>query len=222
MTIRNLFAPFRKRSRALDEEVQFHLEKQVEANIAAGMPPNEARRQALIAFGGVQQTKERIAEVRWTRMLEVLLLDARYAWRLLRKSPLFTTIVVITLAVGIGLNTAVFSLIDAVLFRALPAQNPEGLVVVRWHALKRPKTYMWRSYGECSATGKFDTCSLSLPWSKTVRSQTQLFSGVAAFAPSLTVDLSGNGPATITNRAEYVSGDFFPTLGIKAALGRTL
>jgi predicted permease len=222
--MRSLFALFRKRGRALDEEMQFHLEKQIEANRAAGMSSDEARRQALIAFGGVQQTREKVSEARWTHFPEILLQDARYAWRLLRKTPVFTSIVVLTLAVGIGLNTAVFSMIDAVMFRALPVKNPEQLVLVRYHAKHRAKSHMHWGYGYCPqkrGESDVDGCSLSLPWFKAVR-QSGVFAGVAGFAGTDRLSLSGNGPATISNSAQFVSGDFFQTLGVEPFIGRTL
>jgi predicted permease len=222
--MKNPFALFRKSSRALDEEMQFHLEKQVEANRAAGMPAEEARRQALIAFGGVQQTREKVSEARWMHIPEILLQDARYAWRLLTKSPLFTSIVIVTLAVGIGLNTAVFSLIDAVMFRALPVKNPEQLVLVRYQAKHRGKSHMHWGYGYCPqhrGESDVDGCSLSLPLFKAVR-QSDVFAGVAGFAGTDRLSLSGNGPATIINSAQFVSGEFFQTLGVEPFIGRTL
>lgn len=222
--MKNPFTLFRKSSRALDEEMQFHLEKQVEANRAAGMSADEARRQALIAFGGVQQTREKVSEARWMHIPEIFLQDARYAWRLLTKSPLFTSIVIVTLAVGIGLNTAVFSLIDAVLFRALPVKNPEQLVLVRYHAKHRAKSHMHWVYGYCPQSrgeSDVDGCSLSLPWFKAVH-QSNVFAGVAGFAGTDRLSLSGNGPATIINSAQFVSGEFFQTLGVEPLIGRTL
>lgn len=221
--MKNPFALFRKR-RALDEEMQFHLEKQVEANLAVGMAPDEARRQALIAFGGVQQTREKVSEARWMHFPEILLQDARYAIRLLTKSPLFTSIVILTLAVGIGLNTAVFSLIDAVMFRALPVKNPEQLVLVRYHAKHRAKSHTHWGYGYCPQNrgeSDVDGCSLSLPWFKAVR-ESNVFAGVAGFAGTDNLSLSGNGPATIINSAQFVSGEFFQTLGVEPYIGRTL
>jgi predicted permease len=208
----------------VDDELSFHLEKEVEQNIARGMSPDEARRQALIAFGGVQQTREKVRRVRWTHFVEVLTQDLRYGRRMLLKSPGFTVIAVLTLALGIGMNSAIFSLIDAVLFRALPAQHPEELVLLKWHARHRAKMTSNRSYGDCAAQITRDNpagCSLSLPFFHELPSQ-GLFSEVAAFAGALQLDLSGNGAASIVKDGQFVSGGFFEMLGTKAAAGRLL
>lgn len=222
--LNKLLRKFRTQQHELDDELRFHLEKQIESNILSGMSPEEARRQALITFGGVQQTRESVREVRWSHFASVLLQDARYAWRLLRKSPGFACIALFTLAIGIGMNTAIFSLIDAVLLRALPVQNPEELVLVSSHARHRPKTHMHWAYGYCrqqrTETDSYG-CSLSLPWFKTVQ-EANLFSGLAGFAGTDNISLSGNGPATIINSAQLVSGDFFKTLGVRAQIGRTI
>jgi MacB-like periplasmic core domain len=91
---------------------------------------DEARRRALIVFGGVQQTNEAVREVRGTHFIEVLALDVRYAGRILRKSPAFTAVAVLTLALGIGMNAAIFSVINAVLIEPLPFPDPSRIVAV--------------------------------------------------------------------------------------------
>jgi predicted permease len=207
-----------------NDELHFHLEKEVEQNIAKGMTVEEARRQALIAFGGVQQTRESLREVHRGRLLESLLQDVRYGWRMLRKSPAFTIIAVLTLALGIGANTAIFSLIDAVLFRSVPIADPQSLVVFRWQANHRPETHGYSSFGDCDDQNDGPHpggCSLPLAFFKEVQTNTSVFSHLAAFTSGQQFDLSGNGPAKMV-RGEFISGDYFATLGIHAHLGRLL
>ena len=150
--------------------------------------------------------------------------DVHYAFRVLAKSPGFTTIAVLTLALGIGANTAIFSLIDAVMLRSLPVRDPQRLVVLQWSAHHEPKTHSNGSYGDCRTNfGDADStgCSLSKPFVEDVRSKTNVFSGLAAFASARPLNLSGNGPATQAS-TQYVSGDYFETLGVQAAVGRTI
>jgi predicted permease len=228
MSWRNPLAMFKrplKADRELDDEMRFHLEKQVELHVAAGKSAEEAQRLALIEFGGVQQTRENVRETKSLHFFDVMIQDTRYALRLLRKTPVFTTIAVLTLALGIGMNTAIFSLIDGALFRALPVHKPEEVVLLKWHARKRPQNMNQRGYGYCEshfAAPDYRSCSFSLPWLKEVAAQTNLFSGVAAMAGGGRINMSGNGPATILNGAQLVSGNFFQTIGVPASVGRTL
>jgi predicted permease len=221
--LRKLRGIFGGQSRENDanDELRFHLEKEMEQNIAKGMPPVEARRQALIAFGGVQQTRETLREVHRGRFFESLVQDLHYGWRMLRKSPVFTMIAVLTLALGIGANTAIFSLIDSVAFRLMPIPDPEHLVYLQWHANHGPQTVnYWGFECEDNSDGPNPSgCSLPLPFFKDVQKQNTVFSHIAAYTGNHRLNLSGNGPARMI-QGQFVSGDYFGTIGIQPYLGR--
>jgi len=128
----------RARHGALDEEFQFHLEQATQANVVAGMTPEEARRQARIAFGGIERAREETYAQRPGWWMETVLQDVRYALRGFRRNPLFTITVIATLALGIGATTAVFSVVGPILFRSLPYPHADRLVSVGLvHALQR-------------------------------------------------------------------------------------
>jgi len=151
-----------------------------------------------------------------------LIQDLRYGLRMLRKSPGFTAVAILTLAIGIGANTAIFSLIDGILMRGLPVQDAQHLVVLRWSARKVPDIHGQSSYGDCgSRNGESSGCSLSMPFFNDVASHVSAFSSVAAFANTGQIDLSGNGTASVLS-GQAVSGGFFSLLGIRAAAGRLI
>src|ERR1041384_5712387 len=116
--------------RDLDTELRYHLERQVAEYVAGGMTPEEARRAALRDFGGVTQSKERCREARGVRPVEDLRQDIVYGLRVLRRNPVFSLVAVVTLALGIGANTALFSITNAVVFRPLPYPEPEKLLTL--------------------------------------------------------------------------------------------
>ncbi len=203
----------------MDEELRAHIVNRAADLENSGVPPTEALRRAHLEFGGYQKYKEEIRDSVGVNFIESAIQDIRYALRMLRKSPGFTAVAILTLALGIGANTAIFSLIDGVLLRSLPVKAPQQLVVFSWSAHAKP-TYKDGSgssgYGDCSGG-----CSFSVPLFHTMEAQAKTFSGMAAFAGPIDVDITGNGAASIA-QGTYVSGDFFSTLGVNTFIGRPL
>ena len=157
--------------------------------------------------------------------MRTLLQDVRYGLRILGKNPGFAAVAVLTLALGIGANTAIFSLLNAVMLQSIPVRNPQQLVVLRWSARAHPLNSGSSSYGDCQwAKWTKDIaggCSFSYPVFKEIREHADSFSSIGAFAGPAQLDLTGNGTASIA-RGEIVSGDYFQTLGVSAAVGRTI
>src|SRR6266513_2994335 len=205
----------------IEEELRAHIRDRANDLARSGLPRAEAERRARLEFGGYQKFKEEIREAQGTHFLETLIQDLRYALRMLHKTPGFTAVAILTLALGIGANTAIFSFIDAVLLRSIPVKDPQQLVVFNWSARANPKLHGHSGYGDCADQTGIGDCSFSIPFYKTVRAQSGAFSGMAAFAGPFGVDLSGNGAASIV-RGLYVSGDFFSTLGVSTFIGRPL
>ncbi|WP_158820477.1 ABC transporter permease [Granulicella sp. S156] len=209
----------KKRRADLERELLSDLELEEEEQQERGLPPEEARSAARRAFGNTTLIKEQTHEAWGWGPVERFLQDFRYALRQLRRFPGFALTIVLILALGIGANTAIFSVIDAVMFRALPVENPQQLVLFTWTSRQQLKLHGHSDFGDCDSTSS--DCSLSVPFFRAVRAQANSFSSVAAFAGPLEVNFLGEGSAVIAH-GEYVSGDFFSTLGIKTILGRQL
>ncbi|MGC1483484.1 MAG: ABC transporter permease [Candidatus Acidiferrum sp.] len=206
-----------KRDKELEKEIQHHLHMAETERIERGASQNEAQSGARREFGNVGLVKEVTRDAWGWRWLENLYEDLRYGIRTLGKNKGFAGVAILTLALGIGANTAIFSLIDAALLRAIPVRDASELVLVQWHAHKDPNSHSMRSYGDCK-----DACSLSAPFYHQIESQSGLFASVAAFAAGDRLDLSGNGAASTVDGPEFVSGNYFDTLGVRPALGRLI
>jgi predicted permease len=199
------------REKDLAAEMESHLQMHIEDNLRAGMTAAEARRRALIKLGGVEQTKEIYRDRRGLPLLETFLQDLRYGLRMLRKNPGFAAVAVLTLALGIGANTAIFTVINAVMLRALPVQHPEQLVTVG----NPSRVHSW-------GTGTPRTDVFSYPLYREVRDNNEVFSSVLASSNlgDLRIAMEGSGSETASGR--LVTGNYFQTLGVEALLGRTL
>lgn len=187
----------------LEREVRSHVELLADENMRAGMNPQEAERAARIELGGIEQVKEQVREQRIGNWLRSILSDCRFALRQLRKEPGFTAITLLTLAVGIGANTAMFSLIDVVLLRPLPFHDPDHVVAVESIDLHDPT-----QGGDISYPAFLD-------W----RSQSHSFAGMSVYNVTGLTYTGGTQPESI--RSAVVSANLFSTLGVAPALGRT-
>lgn len=199
--------------RELDREMAVHLALATEDNLERGLPPAEARRQALVRFGGPQQSTEQHREARGLPFVESLLQDLGFALRMFRKSPSFTAVAVLTLALGIGANTGIFSVLREVLLQSLPVPHPEELVL-----LYSPGPH--RGHVSSDESGTNGAESFSYPMYLNLRDRNQVFAGLAAKDTAL-VSLTFRGNTEMA-QAEVVSGNYFQVLGVHAAVGRTL
>ena len=199
--IAGLFAG-RRADDELREELQAHLEMEIEDNLSRGMSPDEARRQALLKAGGLDQAVDSVREQRRLPWFDSLAADVRYALRALRRSPAFTAVVVVTLGLGIGANAAIFSVVRGVLLKPLPHREGDRLVYLR-HSMDGPGG---------------SSIAFSVPEVRDLREGAPSLAGIAEFSPWSMVLQKDDGAERID--VGLITGNYFEVMGLSAVLGR--
>src|SRR3954447_9346412 len=193
--------------RGLDRELQYHYDRRVLDLTAAGLPDSEARRRVAVELG-LAQVREEVRDVWLTRWLRDFLYDLPFSLRSLLCTPGFTAATLLSLALGIGATTAIYSLVDQVILHALPVRDPGRLVLIDWA-------------GD-HVVGGFGSFNLMpYPLCRDLQQQTRVFDGVLCRSDEVPVNLSAGGdPKPVS--AELVSGSYFSVLGVGPALGRVI
>jgi predicted permease len=189
--------------RELDEELQYHVERLVEANQERGLPPDAARRAALLAVGGIEQRKEECRDSRRVRLVEDVLQDLRYTVRTLGRSPAFTAAAVLTMTLGLGATVAIFTVVNGVLLRPMPFPDPDRLFLL---TMTQPGPF-------ASQPGLTDANYLAF------RASDRAFEHLAAFSNN-TGNLTHAGDPTVINVGN-VTTEFFDALRVRPVTGRT-
>ncbi|HET7453808.1 MAG TPA: ABC transporter permease [Thermoanaerobaculia bacterium] len=189
-----------RRDRELAEELETHVQMRVDDAVARGVPPEQARREALQRLGGIEQTKERVRDRRGIRFLEIAAQDVRYGMRMLRQNPVFAAVAVATLALGIGANTALFSVVNGVLLNPLPYPGADRIVTLH------------------ESKPNFDAGSISYPNFRDWQAMNRTFSAMAVMRRSAFSLLGKGEPERV--RGQYISSDFFSILGVQPVRGR--
>ena len=202
LAIRVFDSVFRRGSDALDDELQSHLDMAIEWNLRRELTPEQARRHALLDFGGVEQTRQKYRDQKGLPMLESTLQDVRHGFRLLAANRGFTAMAVLSLALGIGANTAIFGLLYALLLRPLPVPNPSELVQVKTNIAGR------------------ESDSFSYPVIQALAERKDVFAALGGFSgATFTV---GPPSEPVRTAGAWVSGGFFAALQLTPTAGRLL
>lgn len=206
----------------MTEEMRIHLEMQAAEYEAAGMGANEAMERARREFGHLDGIRETCRDERGFPWLSQLGQDVRYGLRMLRRSPGFTAAAVVTLALGIGVNTAVLSLVDKIFLERLPVRDPGGLVLFHWTSKADFSVPVGGSWEQDPETHQWLCTSFSLPTFERIRNQGDVLEGVFAFTRVDRVTVVADGMAESVPSAELVSGDCFSVLGLPPIAGRVI
>jgi predicted permease len=197
----------KKLETGLERELRYHLDRRISDLERSGLPTGEARRTAMLEFGGFTQIQEEVRDIWLARWLRDFLYDVRFSARSFLRNPSFTITAVLSLMLGIGATTAIYSLVDQVLLHALPVHQPERLVLIDWK-------------GDQVANGFGSWNLMSYPICRDLDQQKQVFDGVFCRALT-TINLSSGGDYHAAT-AEIVSGNYFSVLGVGPALGQVL
>jgi len=205
----------------MDEELRFHIDSYADDLMRSGVPPAEARRRAAAEFGGIEARKEDCRQSIGLRLVDDLCNDLRYALRQLRRSPGFTAVAMISLALGIGANTAILSLMEAALWKPVRVSEPQELRLFSW--VSGPRAVMNSSWGNWSRSvaGSHASTSFSHPVFEALRQPSPGFASVFAFKTIGRVTAVIDGDAELA-AAQLVSANFFTSLGVTPRLGRPI
>ncbi len=205
----------------LHAELQDYIEHETQRHIAAGIPEAQARSKALL---GIEQAKEECRDIRRGAWFDKLAQDVRYGWRTMLKNPLFSAMAILSLALGIGANTAIYSLMDAIMVRALPVQNAQQLVILNWRASTKHDPDVVQSHSGSKYTEPDGgSTSPDLPWPayESLRARNHVLSSLFAFKTAGRLNVVLHGQAEI-GEVNFVSGNYFTGLGIGPAAGRLI
>ena len=222
--IRRLAATLRRSSATdvFDEEARFHLEQRIEDHTRDGMSPEDARRAAHRQFGSVTRARESSREADTLPWLVDAAQDLHYAARQMRRSPGFALTAILTLAIGIGANTALFGVVDELLLKPLPVPLPRELVLFNWlEGRQRMRSGMDGVRTTDEATGRSTSTSFSYLTFQQLRKANRTLTELFAFYPLQQMNIVADGSADVAS-GQFVSGNYFRGLGVGAARGRTL
>ncbi|HTU34478.1 MAG TPA: ABC transporter permease [Candidatus Acidoferrum sp.] len=219
--IAKLFSSRRRFEASMDEELQFHIDRQTAENIASGMPPDEARRQARLQLGTADGVKENCRDERRGHWFDSFVADIRYGLRGLRNNPGFTAVAVFSLALGIGANVAIFTLAQEVLLEKLHVPRPDELRMLNWAAGKGNVIHStWGQYNKLP-NGDSTSSSFAYPVYQQLRKSNTVLGDLFAFKPLSRITSTVNGEPEIV-QGQLVSGNYYQELGVVPHLGRPI
>ena len=205
----------------MDDELRFHVDQYVDDLVRTGVPVAEARRRAGVEFGGIGARKEDIREALGLRLLDEVTGDLRYAFRQLRRSPAFTAVAVLSLALGIGANAAIFSLMEAALWKSIPVRNPEELRLFSWVSGANRVMNGINGNMNRTASGGSTSESFSYPVFLELQRHNQVFESIFGFKATGRITAIIDGQPELLS-GELVTGNFYEGAGVRPAVGRPI